>query len=261
LKGYFIKIYETRYFWGHLVRADLKSRFRRSKLGILWTILNPLLLTMLMSVVFGTVFKMPLNDYAPYILSGLIVWDIFSASFIGGSNSITSGEQYIRQIKHPVTIYTLKYSIVTIINFMIASIALCIWMLASAPQNVILGVISLPLTAFIYLLICWPITTFSGYINTKYRDYPQIIALAIQAVWYVSPVFFKKEMFSSNPLLEMAFNLNPVTHVLNLMREPFLYGNMPSIRSYFITFVFIVFWACIAYIVNRKYEQKVIFYM
>ncbi len=261
MADYFKKVYNTRYFWYYLVKAEIMNKYRRSKLGILWAILNPLLLTFLMSFVFGTVFRMPLNDYLPYILSGLIVWDVISGSFVAGAGSIVYSEQYIRQINHPVTIYTLKSALVTIINFLIASLALCFWMLFTAPQNVILGIITLPLTTLIYLLFAWPITTFSGYVNTKYRDYPQIIALAIQALWYVSPVFFKKEMFSSNILLLNAFNLNPITHILNLVREPFLYGRLPSPYSYFMTFIFVGLWALIGYFVNKHFEYKVVFYL
>ncbi|ANY70498.1 ABC transporter [Paenibacillus sp. BIHB 4019] len=255
------KIYQTRYFWMHLVNAELKNKFRRSKLGILWTFMNPLLLTLLMSAVFGTVFNMSFTDYAPYVLSGLIVWDLISASFIGGGYSIMTGEQYIRQFNHPVIIYTLRSALVTTVTFVLAMTSLAVWMLFTRPEHVVLGIMTLPLTIMLYFCLSWSITTIAGFTNAKYRDYPQVMALVIQAVWYVSPVFFKKEMFTSNPTLGALFNLNPITHILALVREPFLYGAMPTISNYTFTIGTIILFAGIAVWVNKNNHNKVIFYL
>ncbi|MFD1179406.1 ABC transporter permease [Paenibacillus puldeungensis] len=255
------KIYQTRFFWSHLVRAELKNKFRRSKLGILWTFMNPLLLTALMSTVFGTVFNTPIEDYAPYILSGLIVWELISSSFIGGGYSIMTSEQYIRQFNHPIIIYTLKSALVFTITFIIAMFSLGIWMLIVSPVNVFFGIITLPLTTLLYFCLSWAITTIAGFTNAKYRDYPQVMALVIQAVWYVSPVFLKKEMFTSNPALVNFFNLNPITHILNLIRDPFLYGVMPTVTDYLYTLGTILVFSLWAGRVYKKNSNKVIFYI
>ncbi|QCT04498.1 ABC transporter [Paenibacillus algicola] len=261
MRKYIGKIYKTRYFWSHLVRAELKNKFRRSKLGILWTFINPLLLTLLMSTVFGVVFKMEFSDYAPYVLSGLIVWELISSSFIGGGHSIMAGEQYIRQFNHPVTIYTLKTALVYTISFVIAMISLAGWVLFKNVENVILGILTMPITILLYFCLSWAITTIAGYTNAKYRDYPQVMALVIQATWYVSPVFFKKEMFTSSPALEAAFYMNPITHILNLIRNPFLYGIMPSVSDYLFTIGSILILTLVAIVVNSRNSTKVIFYL
>ncbi|GGG63322.1 ABC transporter permease [Paenibacillus radicis (ex Gao et al. 2016)] len=256
-----IKVYRTRYFWLHLARAELKNKFRRSKLGILWTFMNPLLLTLLMSTVFGTVFNMSFTDYAPYVLSGLIVWELISSSFIGGGYSILTGEQYIRQFNHPIIIYTLRSALVFTTTFAIAMTSLIIWMLFMNPENVVVGLVTLPLTTVLYFFLSWAITTIAGFTNAKYRDYPQVMALVIQAVWYVSPVFFKKEMFTSNPALELFFSLNPITHILALVREPLLNGSMPTLNNYLFTVVTIVILAFVAAWINKNNQNKVIFYL
>lgn len=261
MKVYIQKIYQTRFFWSHLVRAELKNKFRRSKLGILWTFMNPLLLTALMSTVFGVVFNMSFTDYAPYVLSGLVVWDLISASFIGGGYSFLTAEQYIRQFNHPLLIYTLRSALVSTVTFLIAIASLAAWVLFMNPLNLMLGVITLPLTTLLYFVLSWVVTTIAGFLNVKYRDYPQVMALVIQAVWYVSPVFFKKEMFTSSPALETAFYLNPITHILNLIRNPFLYGSMPTSSDYIFTIVTILILALVAWRVYKTNHSKVIFYL
>lgn len=261
MKNYINRIYETRYFWTHLAKAELKYKFRRSKLGILWTFLNPLLLTALMTIVFGTVFNMSYTDYAPYILSGLIIWDLLSASVIGGGSSILGAEAYIRQCNHPVIIYPLKSAIVNTFSFLLAMNALSIWILFVAPENILLGVITIPLTGLLYFFLSWGIVIIASIINTKFRDYPQIMALIMQALWYISPVFFRGGMFMSNKHLEVLFNINPITHILNLVREPFLNGRLPSVMNYGFTIILILIVWGIAILKIRKEEKDIIFYL
>ncbi|MGY5346040.1 ABC transporter permease [Paenibacillus glucanolyticus] len=172
-----------------------------------------------------------------------------------------SGEQYIRQFNHPVIIYTLKSALVSTITFVIAMASLGLWVAVTSPENLILGLVTLPLTILLYFFLSWTVTTIAGFLNAKYRDYPQVTALVIQAVWYVSPVFFKKEMFSSSPALENAFYFNPITHVLNLIRNPFLYGKMPSMSDYVFTIITIMIFGFLAMILNQKNKDKVIFYL
>lgn len=261
LKVYLNKVYDSRYFWSHLARNDLKSRFRRSKLGMMWIVLQPFFLTIIMSAVFSTVFRQDMGEYLAYILSGIVVWDLISSSTIAGGSCILNSEQYIRQFNHPITIYTLRYALLNIITFAIEINALVFWVILSKPLNLVLGFLTLPLTLFLYFLLAWPITTIAGYSNTKYRDYPQVMALVMQTIWYLSPVFFKKEQFTSNKALSKLFDLNPITHVLSLVREPFLYGRLPSAYNYAYVLLTIVVFGFFAYKINQKNEKKIIFYL
>lgn len=260
MREYLEKIYKTRYFWSHLAKNDLKARFRRSKLGILWLVLQPFFLTIIMAIVFSTIFRQELGEYALYILSGIVVWDLLTNSIIGGGSSIFGSEQYIRQFSHPITIYTLKYALLNTVTFTIELLALVLWVVIMKPINLILAVWTVPLTVVIYFAIAWALTTIAGYSNTKYRDYPQIMALVMQAIWYVSPVFFKPELFLSNPVLSVWFQWNPITHVLNLVRDPFVNGQMPSPISYLYVLGLIAALGFWAYCVNKKNEKKIIFY-
>lgn len=261
MKSYIQKVYKTRYFWSHLAKGDLQSRFRRSKLGVLWIIAQPFFLTIIMSVVFSTVFNQDLGEYLLYILSGIVVWDLLTASIVGGSNSILQSEQYIRQFNHPISIYTLRFGVLNIITFLIELIALVIWCVCMSPSNLLIAVLTLPGTVVVYFILSWALVTIAGYSNAKYRDYPQIMTLVMQAIWYVSPVFFKEELFSSSDFLVNMFRWNPITHILALIRNPFLYGEMPTLENYLFAIVTMLVVCLWAYRVNLKNEKKIIFYL
>jgi len=259
--SYFRRIYNARFFLIHLVRWDIKFKFRRSKLGLLWTILQPLLLTMIIAAVFGFVFKQKVGTYAPYILSGILVWDIISAAVIGNGSSFIQAEAYIKQFAHPIMIYPIRASLVSIINFLIATTGLFAWVLFVYPQNVLTAIISLPLTAFIYFIMAWSISVISSHMYVRYRDYPFVMSLALQLLWYLSPVFFKEEMFLSNPMLHVLFVVNPITHILMLMRQPFLSGCFADTVSYVYSLSIAAILLIVAWSVNSKCEKTVIYYL
>src|SRR5690349_22600377 len=92
LKRYLRGIWTSRYFWLHLARAELKYKFRRSRLGLLWTMVNPLVLMLMIAFIFGNLFNIPMSEFAPYVFSGLIVWDFITGSVLGGCNSLLVSE-------------------------------------------------------------------------------------------------------------------------------------------------------------------------
>ena len=78
-------------------------------------------------MVFGVVFQQPLGEYAIYILSGIVVWDMLQTCIVSGGNALFDSEQYIRQFNHPITIYTLRHAVVVIAIFGMEMIALAVW--------------------------------------------------------------------------------------------------------------------------------------
>ena len=261
LKTYLKKLYDSRYFWSHLARIELKNKFRRSKLGILWTFVSPLCLTMIMSVVFATAFHQDIATYAPYILSGILGWELITSSFSAGSYVILANASYIRQFNHPLSIYSLKSALVYTITFGIALMSLILWMLFIHPLNILLGILTLPLTLVIYFAIAWSGTTISSLFGTKYGDYPQLVPLILQTLWYVSPVFLQKSLFESMEILRIWFNINPITHFLELVRAPFLYGQLPTLENYLFSIGLAAVLAVFAVYLTKKSGKDIIFYI
>lgn len=113
---YWVKIWRSRFFWIHLVFSDLRSRWRRSFFGMAWAIIQPLGLTLLMSFVFSKLFHSDIGTYAPYIFSGVIIWDYILTSVTGGALSFVQAEAYIKQCRHPLAIYTLRTVLVGLMD-------------------------------------------------------------------------------------------------------------------------------------------------
>ena len=101
MRNYFRGIWDSRYFWLHLAKAELKYKFRRSRLGLLWTMINPLILMLMITVIFGNLFDIPMLDFAPYVFSGIIIWQFLLGAAMSGCSSLLVSEAYIKQFLHP----------------------------------------------------------------------------------------------------------------------------------------------------------------
>ncbi len=112
-------VWASRYFWIHLSKSELRSRFRYSRLGIMWALLQPFLLTALLTLVFGTLFGRDIRVIAPFIFSGIIVWEYLNSCVMGGSFSLIAAEPYIRQRKLPYAIYPLRMVLTSFVLFLL----------------------------------------------------------------------------------------------------------------------------------------------
>jgi lipopolysaccharide transport system permease protein len=257
---YILRIYKARYFWWSLVKADLRNKYRRSILGILWSLLYPLLFTLLLVFIFGSIFKSDVSYLMPYIYSGIVVWDAVSNSFIVGSAAIIASEAYIKQFAHPLAIYSLKQTLVIIINTLISGVGMLAWCAIAKPENITVIFLSLPATLILLSLLSWCITTISAIINTKFRDYQQMIGLVMQALWFLTPVYFEKRIYL-DAKLSYLLDYNPLAHLLNLVREPFLNGTMAHFVDYLYVIGLIVILGAFSIMLLYKNEKEMIFYI
>lgn len=257
---YLAGIWAARYFWIHLALSDLRTRWRRSYLGALWSIIQPLGMTVLISFVLGRLMHVSVHEYAPYILSGIIFWEYLSSTAISGAVAFVQNEPYIKQYRHPLAIYTLRTALANLLTMVLASVALFAWVLTALPGDLNWTWLCWPLSIPVMLLIGWPLATSLAYLSVRYRDIPYALSLILQAIWFVSPVYFETQFFRKAGLNAL-IDYNPLYHMLQLVRAPLLYGKWPSFANYGVCIGTIVVLAAIAFALGRRYERNVILYL
>lgn len=260
MRDYFGRIWASRYFWMHLALSDLRARWRRSFFGLLWCVIQPLGLTVLLAIVFSKMFNTNIVVYAPYLLSGIIVWECIMACVTGGSLSFVQADAYIKQSRHPLAIYTLRTVISSVLVFFLASSALWLWAAAVLPENIgwhwLSALTIFPIIAF----ILWPLSTILAYIGVRLRDIPHAMALVMQAVWFLSPVYFEVQMFRQGGM-DLLVDWNPIYHLLQLVRAPLLDGSWPTLTNYLFCFSSAAAATIVAGLIGMREERKVIFYL
>src|SRR5262245_22916839 len=257
---YFTGIWSARYFWTHLALSDLRTRWRRSSLGALWSILQPLGMTALVAFVLGRLLKVDVINYAPYILSGIIFWDFISATAISGSLAFVQNEPYIKQFRHPLAIYTLRTTLSNLLILLLANVSLLGWVLLVRPENIGWSWLCLPLSLSLFFFSVWPLATILAYLTVRFRDIPHALGLALQAVWFVSPVYFEAKFFREAGLNGFV-DYNPVYHLLQTVRAPLLAGAWPSLENYLFCLGTALALSVAACIIGWRSERNVIFYL
>src|SRR2546427_6066829 len=117
---YLADIWRCRYFWLSLVKNDLQLRYRRSVLGIGWSLLQPLATAVVTCAVFHAIFHLEVQEHGLFILAGLACWSFVTSCTIQGCQSYVQAESYIRQHPMPLAIYPLRTTLGTMINFLIS---------------------------------------------------------------------------------------------------------------------------------------------
>jgi lipopolysaccharide transport system permease protein len=217
-------------------------------------------MTALIAFVLGRLLKVDMIDYTPYILSGIIFWEFTLATSVGGSLAFVQNEPYIKQYRHPLAIYTLRTAVANLINLIMASVSLLGWVLVFRPDNLAWSWLSLPLSVPLVLLIGWPLATALAYLTVRFRDIPHALGLALQALWFCSPVYFEVKFFRDAGLNGL-IDYNPLYHLLQTVRAPLLSGEWPSLENYEFCAGTILVLTLIAWAIGRQYERKVIFYL
>lgn len=217
-------------------------------------------MTLLLSVVFGRIFKAEIRDYAPYILSGMIIWEFVIASAINGALAFVQADAYIKQCTHPLAIYTLRTVLTNVITLSLASLTLIAWVLVVMPHNLGWSWLA-ALTVFpILVLIAWPLATILAYIATRFRDLPHALGLVFQAMWFVSPIYFKSDVFRGGELHGLV-DYNPIYHLLEIVRAPLLQGIWPTLTNFVYCGATAALLITIAVLLGMRAEKKVIFYL
>lgn len=257
---YVRRIWHARHFWVHLALADLRARWRRSFFGALWSVLQPLGMTLLLAVVFGRIFGADIVRYAPYIFSGLIFWEFVGSTVVGGSLAFVQADAYIRQTKNPLAIYTLRTTLVALAVYGLGCVGLLSWVAVVFPGNI--GWCWLAILASFPLMISigWAIATCIAYFATRYRDIPHALGMVLQALWFASPVYFEDSVLR-NAGLPGLVDYNPIYHVLEISRAPLLRGEWPSSTNFAWVLGAVVICSVIAMGVGKRLERTTIFYL
>lgn len=255
---YVSTVWSRRDFCWHLAMADIRSRFRRSHLGVLWAILQPMLLTTIMSVVLALVFKQPYKEFSLYVFSGLLVWDFFVSGINTGATSIISGEGYLRQTRLPLAIFPVKAVIFCSVFFACGLVAYVLYAAALVPASLsFYSILVLPIFALMFFFVM-PLAIISSIVNTHFRDFQQFINLALQMLWYLSPVFVAREIFKQ-PALATWTCVNPVAAICDAIRDPLMYHRLPHSTDIALILAYSIFLWLIAIFMLRRFSATLIF--
>src|SRR5262249_19939356 len=153
-----------------LVRMDLRTRYRRSILGLGWSLLNPIAMTVTLCVVFHTVFRMDVADYAPYLMCGLVAWNYILSVTLQGCQCFFQAESYMRQHPAPLAIYPLRTALGGAVHLLFAMVVVLGLTLAFKGFAHPLALLSLIPALLLLFLFAWSLAVLAGCANVHFQD-------------------------------------------------------------------------------------------
>jgi lipopolysaccharide transport system permease protein len=218
------RVFRLRYFWGSLVRNDLRTRYRHSFLGIAWSLARPIGMTAVLAVVFTNAFKVDSRIFVPYLAIGITLWQFLYESMVVGCSTFKAGAAYIRQQPVPLAIFPLRTVLGSAIHATIAfavGLALTIYYVGFPSPFVLASI--LPGLVILFLLGL-SLATLLGILHTHFPDTQHLLEITLQALFYLTPVMYFANIFAGRGRMTLLIDWNPLTSVLGLIRGPLVYG-------------------------------------
>jgi lipopolysaccharide transport system permease protein len=247
------EIWEHRELLYYLVWRDLKARYKQTILGILWVILQPLMMTLVFTVFLGKLVQVQTGatPYPLFLYAGLLPWIFFANAVSSGSYSILASSQMITKVYLPRLIIPAAAVTVRLSDFLVASLVLIALMLY---YGVHLGwqIVLLPILILEVTLLALALSALLSALNVKYRDTGTALPVMLQVWMFASPIVYPRSLVPAR--WEWAYQINPLTGMIEGFRSAFL--GLPINRqglalSWLVTIVLLV----ISMVVFRRLED------
>lgn len=239
-----------------LVRQQLILRYRRTALGYLWTLINPLLMMSVTAVVFATLFKVELKTYAVFLFAGMIPWNCFSSSVVQSGSAFINNEGLIKKIYLPKSLFPLSVSLGVLIDSALSFFALFIIILVIGGK-LSWALLFIPVAFVLLFFFTFGIAIVIAIATVFFRDLQYIVTVAMQALFFLTPIMYKKDMLGGK--IAWLVSVNPVVPFIELFREPLNSGSIPSMSIIIHAFILAVVSMAIGLIIFIKNEKKIVF--
>ena len=229
-------VWTFRYFWLSLVKMDLVTRYRRSVLGIGWSMLHPLAMTTVLCVVFSHFNADPTKPdawrlYAQRTLAGLAVWEFLRNTLVLGCKSFLQNEAYIRLSPLPYGIYPLRTVMGNSIHLLITLTVLVILVAVLGTVYVQPTIWAVFPAIILAMLFGWGIATIAAFATTYFHDVSHLIEVAAQAFFFLTPIMYEPKLLIDQQLGWLV-TVNPVYVFIEIIREPLVSGIIPDWDRY-----------------------------
>ena len=234
---------------------DVRVRYRNSVLGFLWSFLEPLLMLGVLYFVFTTIFKNSIPNFPLYLLLGLITWYMFSRATSMGQTSLLDKSGIIQKVYFRREIVVLSACLTSFIMMCFEFVAFAFFVVIFhfvPPITIAL----LPLLLVDLFVLSFGVSLILAPLTVYFRDIKFIWQIALQAGFFLTPIFYKLDIYSEN--MRKILEINPLVPILDTSRSLVLYGTLPTAleTSYILISTAIIF--TVGYLVFRLKDKRLV---
>ena len=255
---FLINFTKYRYLLVELVKRDIKVKYRRSVLGIFWSLLNPLLTMIVLYVVFSTLFAKDTANYPIYLLTGRLIFSFFNTGSKAGMNSIRRNAGMLKKVYIPKYMYTLGKVLSEFVFFVISLVVLFgVMLVTHAPFTVYIIMSAIPI--LILLLFTFGVGLLLATLTVFFRDLAYLYGIFTMMLMWCSAIFYPITIVPAK--WQFIFTLNPIYVIIAMCRDVFLYGQMYTLNNLIFATSAAVSVFFIGVLVFYKYQDRFILYL
>lgn len=248
----FKDLYKYRELLKTSVQKDVRGKYKKSVLGVLWSFLYPLLQIAVYAFVFGTILGASEENYAVFICCGLIPWTFFSSSINRCAFTMVENSNILKKVYFPREILPISVVTAEAVNFVISTVVILGFVLFSG-----IGVsrywIFYPFVLLVLYIFLIAISLFVSSITVYFRDLQHFIGVFLQMLFYATPIAYSAARVPES--FSWVVKLNPVSYVIEGFRSIFLYHEMPDVASLGIVGLVGIVLCIIGYLVFNKLQR------
>jgi len=253
----FKEIFKHRELLINLAIQDLKVRYKNVLIGFGWTLLSPLAMMVIFVLVFRFVFRIGIENYPVFLLSGLFPWVFFTGSVSEATTSIVARANLIKKTYFPREVIPISVTLAKLINFLLSLIVLFAFLLIyKIPLTV--TTLWLPLIILIQLILAIGVSLIVSSLHVCYRDIRYLMEILLMLWFYVTPIVYSLDRVRE-PLIKRhlfsLYNLNPMVGIISSYHKVLLYGQRPDLGSLGFSLLISLTVLIIGFFTFRKYER------
>jgi ABC-2 type transport system permease protein len=258
LRDNFLIFHKYTYLLVNLVKKDITTKYRRSFLGLLWSVLNPLLMMLVITAVFKNIFRIQIENFPVYYLTGSLIFNFMSEATSASMTSMLGAAGLIKKVYIPKYIFPLEKCLFALINGLFSFIAVLIIM-------PVLGV-SFSWTIFLFWIPLLYVLLFSAGVGMMlaaltvfFRDVSHLYAVWVMAWMYMTPIIYPKDILPQSVMVIM--QLNPMYYYVDYFRQVVMYGTAPSLATNLNCLIFSVVFLGLGLVIFKKTQDRFILYI
>lgn len=258
INKYSNKLKQNQFLFEELVKRDFKTRYSRTAIGMLWSILNPMLQLFIMRLVFTHFFGFNTPHYTTYLFSGMLVFSYFSESTSEGMTSLVSNAGIFTKINVPKYLFLFAKNIQSLINFLLI---LVVFFIFCVFDHITFTWKFIMLLYPIVLLVIFNIGTglVLSAIFVFFRDMQYFWSIFVMLLSYLSAIFYQIDTFTDQQ--QKLFYLNPVYLYIRYFRKIVIWGEIPQLSFHLLMLAEALLVFSLGAFIYRKYNLKFLYYV
>lgn len=251
------ELYKYKNLINELVNRDIKKKYRRSILGILWSMLNPLLMMLITAMVFSNLFRFEIKNFALYLLTGQIIFTFYAEATNFAMGSILENGHLIKKVYVPKYLFPLSRVTSSAVNLLFTLPAMLAIILVTG-QTISFKILFCIIPLVLLFIFCLGMGLFLSALAVYFRDMFHLYGVALTALNYATPIFYPENIIPVQ--FQWIVHCNPIYYYLKIFREVVYSNQIPDINLIIICFFISIIALIIgAYFFNKKQNNFILY--